>query len=141
MSSPNDATDVSRQVSSQTCPSVVDHTFPKSSRLRTPADYQHVFAHATKFANRHWTLIVRPSDGQAPKLGLAIAKKQLPKAVSRNRVKRLARETFRQQKQALKGYDMVVLGRRGMTQADNATLIKSFKHLLNKIQKSGLTST
>ncbi|MBD3612277.1 MAG: ribonuclease P protein component, partial [Hydrogenovibrio crunogenus] len=32
----------------------------------------------------------------------------------------------------------VVLGRRGMQDVDNETLIKSFEHLIRKIQKSGL---
>ncbi|KUJ72350.1 ribonuclease P protein component [Thiomicrospira sp. WB1] len=114
------------------------HAFPKSVRLTTPADYQAVFADASKFANRHWTFIVRVNHHSLPRLGLAISKKQLPKAVCRNRVKRLAREVFRQQKSSLSGYDIVVLGRRGMTEHDNATLIKSFEHLVRKIRRSGL---
>ncbi|QBZ84266.1 Ribonuclease P protein component [Hydrogenovibrio crunogenus] len=112
--------------------------FPKSLRLLSPQDFQFVFAQAEKFSNRHWTFIVRPNDKPYPRLGLAIAKKQLAKSVWRNRVKRLARETFRQHKQALSGYDIVVLGRRGMQDVDNETLIKSFEHLIRKIQKSGL---
>ncbi|MDG4811585.1 ribonuclease P protein component [Hydrogenovibrio sp. 3SP14C1] len=112
--------------------------FSKSLRLLSPQDFQFVFAQAEKFSNRHWTFIVRPNDKRYPRLGLAIAKKQLAKSVWRNRVKRLARETFRQHKQALSGYDIVVLGRRGMQDVDNETLIKSFEHLIRKIQKSGL---
>ncbi|MPQ76517.1 ribonuclease P protein component [Hydrogenovibrio sp. JE_KL2] len=114
------------------------NTFPKAFRLLTPKDFQHVFADAEKFANRHWTLIVRPNQKPYPRMGLAIAKKQLNRAVWRNRIKRLARELFRQHKQALSGYDIVVLSRRGMQEIDNVTLNKSFMHLIRKISSSGL---
>jgi len=114
------------------------NTFPKVNRLLSPKDFQFVFAQAEKFANRHWTLIVRPNQLPFPRIGLAIAKKQLARAVWRNRVKRLAREAFRQHKQALSGYDIVVLGRRGMDEIDNATLNNSFEHLIRQIKNSGL---
>ncbi|GEM_PF-321627 len=110
--------------------------FPKATRLLSPKEFQHVFANAKKFANRHWTFIVRANELPYPRLGLAIAKKQLPKAVWRNRIKRLARESFRQHKQPLAGYDIVVLTRRGMEQVDNQTLVNSFRHLIRKIERS-----
>jgi ribonuclease P protein component len=112
--------------------------FPKSLRLLSPKDYQHVFAQAQKFANRHWTFIVRPNKQSIPRLGLALSKKQLAKSVWRNRVKRIARESFRQHKRDLCGYDIVVLGRRGMEQVDGVTLAKSFVHLINKVRVSDL---
>ena len=112
--------------------------FSKPLRLLKPKDFSHVFAKAEKFANRNWTLIVRPNDLLHPRLGLAIAKKQLARAVWRNRVKRIAREAFRQHKEDLSGYDIVVLGRSGMQDIDNDTLHKSFLHLIRKIRKSQL---
>jgi len=109
--------------------------FSKSFRLLSPKQFQFVFEKAQKFSNRHWTFIVRANHQAYPRLGLAIAKKQLAKSVWRNRVKRLARETFRQHKQALSGYDIVVLGRRGMQEVDNETLRKSFEHLIRQLKK------
>lgn len=113
-------------------------TLPKTVRLLSPKDFQTVFANAQKFANRHWTFIVRPNQQTYPRMGLAIAKKQLAKAVWRNRVKRLARETFRQHKTALSGYDIVVLSRHGMQAIQSDVLTQSFEHLIRKIKKSGL---
>ncbi len=112
--------------------------FSKSSRLLSPKDFQHVFSNAEKFANRHWTLIVRPNQKSYPRLGLAISKKQLQRAVWRNRIKRMAREAFRLHKQDLNGYDIVVLGRKGTQDIDNKTLHNSFLHLVRKIRKSDL---
>jgi len=112
--------------------------FSKPLRILKPKDFQHVFDKAEKFGNRNWTFIVRPNQQPYPRLGLAIAKKQLQRAVWRNRVKRLAREAFRLHKEALSGYDIVVLGRKGMQDIDNETLHKSFLHLIRKIRKSDL---
>lgn len=112
--------------------------FPKSCRLLTPKAFAHVFADAEKFANRHWTLIVRPNGLPYPRLGLAISKKQLARAVWRNRIKRIAREAFRLHKTELSGYDIVVLGRKGTQEIDNETLHKSFLHLVRKIRGSDL---
>jgi len=114
------------------------NTFSKEFHILTPAEFKFVFAKAKKFANHHWTLIVRPNQKNYPRIGLTIAKKNLIRAVWRNRVKRLAREAFRQHKQELNGYDIVVLGRRDMQKVDNATLTKSFQHLIRKIKNSDL---
>ncbi len=112
--------------------------FSKPLRILKPSDFQHVFSNAEKFGNRNWTLIVRPNQRSYPRLGLAIAKKQLQRAVWRNRIKRLAREAFRLHKKELSGYDIVVLGRKGMQDIDNKILHKSFLHLVRKIKKSDL---
>lgn len=125
-------------LTSQSSSLIASHHFSKQLRLLKPKDFSHVFANAEKFANRNWTLIVRPNDLLQPRLGLAIAKKQLARAVWRNRVKRIAREAFRQHKEDLSGYDIVVLGRRGMQDIDNETLHNSFLHLIRKIRKSQL---
>jgi len=114
------------------------HHFPKSNRLLNPKTFSYVFAKAERFGNRNWTFIVRPNDCDCARLGLAIAKKQLPRAVWRNRVKRVAREAFRLHKSDLSGYDIVVLGRKGMQDIDNKTLHNSFLHLVRKIKKSNL---
>ncbi len=120
------------------CSDLSRPTLPKEQRLLTPDHFSFVFADAKKFANKHWTLIVRPNQKPYPRIGLAVAKKQLIRAVWRNRVKRLAREAFRQHKQALSGYDIVVLGRREMQNIDNQTLNNSFEHLIRKIKNSRL---
>lgn len=113
--------------------------FPKSFRLLSAADFQQVFAQAERFANRHWTFIVRPNNLDFPRLGLAISKKQAAKAVVRNRLKRLARETFRVHKLEMAGYDVVVLARKGADAASSAELVGSFKHLINKLKKHRLS--
>lgn len=126
------------KLSSHPNPLKSNKSFSKDFRLLKPADYSFVFAKGERFGNRNWTFIVRPNQLDYPRMGLAIAKKQLARAVWRNRAKRVAREAFRLHKHDLSGYDIVVLGRRGIEQIDNTTLHGSFLHLVRKIKKSKL---
>lgn len=62
---------------------------------------------------------------------MAIAKKQIRLATGRNRIKRLARETFRRHRDRLAGHDFVVLARHAVVDTGNPRLIASLeKHLL-----------
>jgi ribonuclease P protein component len=66
-----------------------------------------------------------------PRLGLAIAKKNVKKAVDRNVIKRAVRENFRKQQQNLGNIDIVVLARKEAIEAPLELLRKSLeKHWL-----------
>ncbi len=51
-----------------------------------------------------------------PRIGFAIARKHLPSAVHRNRIKRLLRENFRHQSADMPAYDLIVLSQRELTE-------------------------
>jgi ribonuclease P protein component len=72
-------------------------------------------------------VLARPNDQDGPRLGLAIARKHARAAVDRNRIKRLVRESFRHHLQLLGPLDLVVLGRNGLAQRDNAELTASLQ--------------
>jgi len=101
--------------------------FPKSRRLTTAAAFGQVFAGAAKSADRYLTVLARANDGDYPRLGLAIAKRQVKRACDRNRIKRLTRETFRQQQHKLAGIDIVVMARTAAIQADHESLSRSLQ--------------
>ena len=56
------------------------------------------------------------------RLGMAIAKKNLKRAVDRNLVKRVIRESYRLQQETLAGIDIVVMSRRGLPLHDKQRL-------------------
>ncbi len=110
--------------------------FPRSSRILSSVDFQRVFDNARRFKSRYFTVLVRqravadkvkPGYEADSRLGLAIAKKQLPRAVDRNRVKRIVRESFRLNCERLPVLDIVVMARRDCANADTATLHKSLQ--------------
>lgn len=71
-----------------------------------------------------------------PRIGLAIAKKIIRKAVHRNVIKRVARESFRLQQQTLGGLDIVVLARKEALDTPVDRLRMSLeKHWLKLVSK------
>lgn len=78
---------------------------------------------------------MRTSDRGEARLGLAIAKKQVRRAVDRNRIKRIVRESFRHHQQQLASVDYVVMARRDTAAASNAELFVSLQHHWKRLIK------
>jgi ribonuclease P protein component len=85
--------------------------FPQIKRILKPDDYRRVFNENTRSADKLFSVLARPNGLQHARLGLAISKKQCRRAVDRNRMKRLIRESFRLNQELLAGLDLVVLSR------------------------------
>ena len=100
-------------------------SFPTQIRLGKPADYKKVFANPAKSTDKFFTLLAIKNDLDYPRLGLAIAKKSIRKAVDRNVIKRAVRENFRLQQHTLINIDVVVLARRDAANASPQVLRKS----------------
>ena len=60
------------------------------------------------------TVVVRPNDLDQPRLGLAVARRVLSRAVDRHRLKRQIRESFRHHIERLSGLDIVVIANPGV---------------------------
>lgn len=115
---------------------MAEFSFHRSLRLLDAGAYKAVFDDAKiKVSNQQVLFLARPSGSATPRLGLVIAKKNVRHAVQRNRIKRIARESFRLQQQNLSGIDVVVLARRGLDQLDNASLQELFNQLWQQLQK------
>lgn len=90
--------------------------FSVHKRLRTPQDYKAVFAKPKRSNSSYFKVLARPNGKSVSRLGVIVAKKVIRRAVVRNRVKRLIRESFRRHQELLKGLDIVVLLRNDMGQ-------------------------
>lgn len=112
-------------------------SFDKSRRLLTAAQYRAVFDDATvKASHRNLLLLARISETPQSRLGLVIAKKNVRRAVQRNRIKRVARELFRQQPPASPPLDVVLLARRGLDELDNTALFAALGEQWQKLVRS-----
>ena len=72
-----------------------------------------MFERPQRSTDRYLTVLASPNGLEHPRLGLAIARKHLRRAVDRNLLKRLIRESFRMHQGTLACVDFVVLARQG----------------------------
>lgn len=84
--------------------------FTIAHRLLREDGFGHV-VHAESMANRHFKVFFAQNGRNNARLGIVSSKKILPRAVDRNRVKRLIRETFRQHSIKSRKLDVVVMVR------------------------------
>lgn len=119
---------------------MTDQSFTRDKRLLTPADYAAVFEKNRRSRDASFMVLAHRRKGpkearQGARLGLAIAKKNLKRAVDRNLVKRIVRESFRHSQTQLEGLDIVVLVQRNVNLTDRAALHQSLQMHWNKVEE------
>ncbi len=112
----------------------VEASFGRRERLIESNEFTRVFRNGRRSVDVFFTVLYLPNSLGYPRLGLAVAKKNVRHAVRRNRLKRLARESFRLAGPALDSLDIVVLARH---QADPATNSDLFVSLQNHWRRVG----
>lgn len=108
--------------------------FPRTARLLTARDYAAAFKKNKRLSDKYWTVLAHRSDQAEPRLGLAIAKKRAKRAVDRNRIKRVARESFRHVSSGLSHTELVVMNRDETAKTDSKTLREALDRLLSKLE-------
>lgn len=112
--------------------------FPRTHRLTAAADYSRVFAGAERSSDRFFTVLAKLNELSEARLGLAISKRVAPRAVDRNRLRRLARESFR--KLDLAPLDYIVMAKKDAANTMNVTLADSldrhFVRLSDRVSKN-----
>ena len=106
-------------------------TLPRRRIIKRRSDFQRVYRSGRSFANRYFVLYVFPSDGVRGRVGFAAGKK-LGCAVTRNRVKRLLRESIRPKIPQLKCGYYVWIARSGAVGADFHRMERSVDNLLTR---------
>ena len=103
--------------------------FQKDRRLLNAHQYKNVFDNVDcKQSGKYFTFLSTSSQQAEHRLGLIIAKKHIPLAVNRNKIKRAIRESFRQKlnheivNTQMTSFDVIVLAKSSVRQLDNAQL-------------------
>jgi ribonuclease P protein component len=109
--------------------------FSSDQRLHTPAEFGRVFAEPARSSDRYFTVLARPTGRAAARLGLTVSRRAAKRAVDRNKLKRLARESFRHQP-VLPPWDFVVLARAGADRAERRALRASLDRHFEQLTKS-----
>jgi ribonuclease P protein component len=113
----------------------LDQRFRPADRLRNRAAFSRIFRRNVRSTDALFTVLARPNDEANPRLGLAISVRAAGGAVSRNRIKRVVRETFRQHRDSLPPADVVVMARPGIAARSNAqiraSLLRHWERIAN----------
>jgi len=113
---------------------VSENAFPKTARLLSPKDYKPVFDNSRyKVSTKQFLLLATASQARRPRLGLVIAKKHVSKAVQRNRLKRVLRESFRLRQSEIPLIDIVVLARKDADNLAPLELRKMIDRLIDEL--------
>jgi len=105
--------------------------FPRSARVRSRVDYTRVFEGGRRSGDPLLGLHWLPGPGAA-RLGQAVSRKVDQRAVGRNRIKRILRETVRRLRPHLAGGDYVVVARPAAARASHAQIADALTRLLRK---------
>lgn len=85
-------------------------------------------------------MLARPNERDGARLGVIVAKRIVRRAVHRNAIRRLIRESFRINQCRLKGLDVIVLVRCVLPKAPNTffldCLVQQWQDLIAQWQKS-----
>lgn len=105
--------------------------FPPTARVRAKAEFSRVFDAGKRVAEPclalHWL-----TDANRPRLGLAVSRKVDKRAVGRNRIKRVMRETFRKLRPQLRGGAYVIVARVSAAKISNEALQIALQRVLQR---------
>lgn len=82
---------------------------PPAARLRRAGDFAALKSAAGRLRTRHFALRWVAGSGGTCRLGMAVSRKVSKRAVERNRIKRVIRESFRAEREALPTFDILVI--------------------------------
>ncbi|MCW4152060.1 ribonuclease P protein component [Halomonas sp. 18H] len=110
--------------------------FPRRLRLLTAEDYRHVFDTAAfKLHGKGMMALATPNALGRPRIGLIFSKKNVRRAVDRNRLKRITRESIRHRQHRLPAVDIVLLARRGVQELDNEVVHRQLHGMWRRLER------
>jgi ribonuclease P protein component len=107
--------------------------FSPEQRLHTSKEFGRVFAEPARSSDRFFTILGRPNARSNARLGLTISRRAAKRAVDRNKLKRLARESFRMQ-QSLPCWDFVVMAKTGADRTERRVLRESLDRHFTRLK-------
>lgn len=89
--------------------------YPRHLRILDGEGFQSVFDKVSlKVPDQTILLLACPNGLEHPRIGFVISKKNVRRAVKRNRIRRIIRESFRLNQHRLPPVDIIILARKGL---------------------------
>jgi ribonuclease P protein component len=110
-------------------------SYSRQYRLASKYEVQSVFEAKPRKVSRQYLLILyTPNQLEHARLGIIAGKQHLRRAVDRNRVRRIIRESFRHTKEKLKGMDVLVMIRSRCAQFETKVIRNEIDNLWQTIE-------
>lgn len=109
------------------------HRFPRAARLLKPGDFARLRQGSRRIGSRYFSAEYRNVDDTAARLGLAVSRRVSKRAVQRNRLKRLVRESFRRRRAMMPAVDVLVIARSAAVSCGGAELLADLALLWSKL--------
>lgn len=109
--------------------------FPRAARMLKPGDFARLRQGSRRVGSRYFTAEYRNTDRTAARLGLAVSRRVSKLAVQRNRLKRLARESFRRNRATLTAVDILVIARSAAVTVSGSELLADLDLLWSRLPR------
>jgi len=110
--------------------------FPRAARLLKPGDFARLRQASRRVGSRFFSAEYRITEDTAARLGLAVSRRVSKLAVQRNRLKRLARESFRRNRSALAPVDILIIARSAAVTAPGSELLADLELLWSRLPRA-----
>jgi ribonuclease P protein component len=109
--------------------------FTSKQKLIKAIEFKRVFKKPVVTSDACFKVLARVGENSGPRLGMAVSRQVDKKAVGRNRIKRVIRESFRQRFSGLNdSLDIVVLPRRETATICNRELFRSLQSHWSRLE-------
>ena len=106
---------------------------PKKNRLRLQSNFQKVYQEKRSVANKIFIIYYKANDVGDVRFGFSISKKVLRRAHERNLLRRRLHALLRERLLACKkGYDIIIIARKGVEVLSYKEIEKNLDHIIRK---------
>lgn len=115
-------------------------SFRPEQRLLQAAEFQKVFDLAQYKIHQSGFMLLATSHSTSTRLGFVVAKRKVRRAHERNRIKRLARESFRLNQAQLPALDIILMAKSDALSLSNAELDSQLRKAWRALARKAQTS-
>jgi ribonuclease P protein component len=114
---------------------MLDAGMPPSSRLRRAADFAALRKPTGRLGSECFRIRYRDNEVGFARLGQAVSRRVSKRAVDRNRIKRIVRESFRHARAALPPVDILVVANPSAAACPGAELRNELERLWERLRQ------